>query len=544
MNLETFLDRLEGVTPRGNGYVAICPGHDDRQQSLGVTETDDRILINCHAGCDTSRVCAAMGIELRDLFFNAVNHAEPEATYDYVDERGELLFQAIRFPGKQFRQRHLDVETGEWIWNLEGVRRVLYRLPEVIAAIASGTTIYLVEGEKDVERLRAEGKVATCNPMGAGKWRPDYTSQLEGAHVVIVADRDEPGRNHAEAVKDALTPVTQALWVYQAKVGKDVSDHLDAGLELDKLTPMKSRVRRGIITARELAAQGLEDLTYRESDMPAYRPWESVPVEFRQGRAYAIGAYTGDGKTTMALQGFRALSERAVRCGYHTLEMPERDLRNKLAAHKGVPLRLTEHPWRLREDPEMLARYEAAMAEISGWNSDIIFDSSTNAEKIFEIARDREHEVVFVDHLHRFSWGQERRKLDEQVNVLTNMALELNITLIVLCQLRKHMRGKDIEHYPRPVLQDFRETSMIGDDASMALAVWRERPDGLRYTGSTQVIMLKNRHTTSPDDRAGSIYFQDFNPTTQTLGKGGGDDGGEQAEEPGSPAPDGAWIPT
>ena len=79
------------------------------------------------------------------------------------------------------------------MWNLEGVRRVLYRLPEVLAA----EEVMLVEGEKDADRLRALGFVATTNPQGAGKWRPEYAETLAGKRVVILPDNDEAGRKHA-----------------------------------------------------------------------------------------------------------------------------------------------------------------------------------------------------------------------------------------------------------------------------------------------------------------------------------------------------------
>ena len=93
-------------------------------------------------------------------------------TYDYVDENGEILFQAVRFFPKDFRQRRPDGHGG-WIWKLEDTRRIVYRLPEIIEAIANKQTIHIVEGEKDANNLWDIGLAATCNPMGAGKWRDD-----------------------------------------------------------------------------------------------------------------------------------------------------------------------------------------------------------------------------------------------------------------------------------------------------------------------------------------------------------------------------------
>jgi hypothetical protein len=75
------------------------------------------------------------------------------ATYDYRDEKGVLLFQVCRFDPKDFRPRRPDGKL-----TLEGVRRVLYRLPDVLKAVAEGATIYLVEGEKDADNLHRLGR--------------------------------------------------------------------------------------------------------------------------------------------------------------------------------------------------------------------------------------------------------------------------------------------------------------------------------------------------------------------------------------------------
>src|SRR5437867_4150238 len=83
---------------------------------------------------------------------------------------------------------------------MNGGTPVLYHLPEVLAAVLAGKRIWIPEGEKDVEALRALGKVATCNPFGAGKWRPEYSGALRGADVVLVPDKDEPGHAHMKQV--------------------------------------------------------------------------------------------------------------------------------------------------------------------------------------------------------------------------------------------------------------------------------------------------------------------------------------------------------
>jgi hypothetical protein len=92
-------------------------------------------------------------------------------TYDYLDENGVLLLQVCRQEPKNFLQRKPDPgRPGEWLWKVQGVRQVPYRLPELVSEIELGKRVFIVEGEKDVDRLRSLGVPATTNAGGAGKW--------------------------------------------------------------------------------------------------------------------------------------------------------------------------------------------------------------------------------------------------------------------------------------------------------------------------------------------------------------------------------------
>jgi hypothetical protein len=167
------------------------------------------------------------------------------ATFGYADEHGEVLYQSVKFADDRmprFMQRHPNGQGG-WKWGIEGISRILYRLPELTAALANDQTIYVVEGEKDVESLRALGLVATTNPMGAGKWRPEYSETLRGADVVIIGDNDGPGSRHVEQVAAALHGIAKRVrvpdlakhWPRCPHKG-DISDWLVAGGTADELT--------------------------------------------------------------------------------------------------------------------------------------------------------------------------------------------------------------------------------------------------------------------------------------------------------------------
>jgi len=257
--VERLLARLEQVRKSGASWTARCPAHQDRNPSLSIKVADDgRVLVKCHAGCTFEEIVRAVELEPSDLLPDD-HHAEwtprgpAVAVYTYVDEEGQPLFEVCRTADKQFPQRRPDPGSRSgWRWNLDGVRRVIYRLPEVLKAVAASETIFVVEGEKDVATIEAAGGVATCNPGGAGKWRADYAQVFVGARVVIVADRDEAGSKHADQVAKSLIAVAASVRCVEAAVGKDAADHIAAGCKLDDFQPLGELARREPIDLTDL----------------------------------------------------------------------------------------------------------------------------------------------------------------------------------------------------------------------------------------------------------------------------------------------------
>lgn len=160
------------------------------------------------------------------------NERRMTATYHYRDEHGELLFQVCRFEPKDFRQRAPDGS-----WSIRNIRRVLYRLPELLAA--KGAMVFIVEGEKDADRLASLGLCATTCPGGANKWRPEYADPLAGRDVVILPDNDPEGIRHAEAVRSAIAGKAKRAGILRLDGlphKGDVSDWLDAGGMVERLS--------------------------------------------------------------------------------------------------------------------------------------------------------------------------------------------------------------------------------------------------------------------------------------------------------------------
>ncbi len=183
-----LLAKLSNVVSSSNGWEASCPCRDDdKNPSLSVHENDDgRVLLFCHrnGGCDAEKICDSVGIRTSDLRPPKPREVEPVEypkqepaklkfveAYDYSDADGTLLFQKVRYVDssgrKTFRQRKPDGRGG-WDYKLGDVPKVLYNLPEVLAAKKRGDSIFVVEGEKDADSLIRLGAVATTMPNGAG----------------------------------------------------------------------------------------------------------------------------------------------------------------------------------------------------------------------------------------------------------------------------------------------------------------------------------------------------------------------------------------
>jgi 5S rRNA maturation endonuclease (ribonuclease M5) len=231
-----FESKLRDIRWKDGQGTACCPFHSDRHASLSIKDSGVFYCHACHAQGNLqeferrfskcSQKTAKHRIEKLTHRGGGSNLRPRIVTiYSYKDEKGEVRCQQVRFEPKDFRFRRPDGEGG-WIWNLQGVSKILYRLREVIAA----DEVFIVEGEKDVETLRPWGLAATCNPGGAGKWLEEYSPVLKGKKVTILQDDDEPGRKHAVAVAESVSRyAAEVRIVAPFEDAKDVTEWVENG---------------------------------------------------------------------------------------------------------------------------------------------------------------------------------------------------------------------------------------------------------------------------------------------------------------------------
>ena len=194
--------------------------------------------------------------------------------WEYHDETGEPLFRVKRAPPKRFTQEAADGRGGFVSYSgcMKDVRRVPYRLPELIAADPSAT-VYIVEGEKDADRLVAAGLVATTSAGGAGNWRKEYAEHFIGRRVCILPDNDDPGRMHAMKVAQSLAShgIGHRIVTLPGLPDKgDVSDWLDAGNTVDQL--------RSIAASSAAPAASDPVLARMFPGLPDYMPLGCTPT--------------------------------------------------------------------------------------------------------------------------------------------------------------------------------------------------------------------------------------------------------------------------
>ena len=224
--LDALRNHGSDIKETGHGQskaTAQCPAHDDDHPSLSISKRKDGlgVVICCHAGCDYRDVLDKVGLQPRDLFDAPGMRDIYNPRRDYVYPDGRTVH---RKPDKSFPQ------SG----NTKGDS--LYRADR----ISDTQTVYVPEGEKDVEAIEAVGGAAVCPPMGAGQNSLDRYdwSVLRGKHVRVVADKDAKGYKHAAQVFELLRGIAASVRIVQAAVGKDSADHIAAGKTLDELEPI------------------------------------------------------------------------------------------------------------------------------------------------------------------------------------------------------------------------------------------------------------------------------------------------------------------
>jgi putative DNA primase/helicase len=305
---------------RGNHVLVPGPNHSPIDRSLQITinpAAPDGFLVHSFAG-DDDIACkdyirqklglpewkpSGRGNSGDDG--NGHDRLRVVATYPYTDKCGGLLYEKVRYDPKRFSVRRPS-GNGGWIWNLDGMPRVLYRLPELSEAVAQDRLIFIAEGEKEVDALVGLGVPATCSG-GANSWDDRFAEDLKGASVIILPDNDEPGRNHAKRIVSSLTGVAANIRVVhlpRLPEGGDAYDWIEAGGTAGALWELVE------IEAREWKPKAQQHGKTTEGSMLIYRCASEVSLEpivwlwpgrIAKGKHTCFAGDPGTGKSQLAI---------------------------------------------------------------------------------------------------------------------------------------------------------------------------------------------------------------------------------------------------
>jgi len=536
------------VELRRNGnadeLVGLCPFHEEKTPSFTVTQSTQMFYcFGCQAGGDVfdfvarieglgsfgaavRRVAEIIGTEPgagRDTTIQARAQrrvAEPEqssgrivATYPYTNEHGEILYEVCRLEPKSFRQRRPDGRGG-WTWDMNGVRRVLYRLPAVLQA----DTVWVVEGEKDVHSLEALGLTATTNSGGASqKWRQEWTEALAGRRVIVIPDNDEPGRKRAAAIVQALQGHASEVVRVDLPEGKDVTEYLEAGhtvaeleqlVEAARVAARKEEIeRRGLLEPREIieycdggVTAFLDPSRRARGVQTGFTRLDDMTLGLHPGELIILAARPAQGKTALAMNIAANVAGRGKVVAVFSLEMSREALLMRIVCAQA---RVNQMKYRAGAldagERERFMRAMHGVCEMPLFIDDhAAADLKTMRAKLQQLRARKGLDLVVVDYL-QLMQPEARENRNQEVNSLSRglklMAREFGVPFLVLSQLSRAPEQRQGNH--RPQLSDLRDSGGIEQDADLVMFIFREevyKPDREDLRGRAELIIGKQRN--------------------------------------------------
>lgn len=508
----------------GNNPKAKCPFHEDKNPSLSVDVAKG--VWKCHAGCGGGSVIDLLakfeGIGIADVLKKyttreggqhsakqvwtppkqepAQTPPPPEAKatiekiYQYHDELGGEVYQVVRMVPKTFRQRH--IVDGNWVWKMEGVTRVLYRLPQVL----NSGEVVVVEGEKDADNLAALGFCATCNVGGAGKWLDGYTESLAGKKIVLCGDNDAPGKKHIETVFESLAgKAAEVRIVTIPSPHKDVSDWIAA-------TPDAANAFRSLINCATPFVKGFklpvirfEDAQTRYSHYAQQIERDGLNLsswlpEFSQagvrplvpGELAVILAGTGVGKT--AILSNIANAARSLRVLFFELELPEELLFERLVAMRtGLSCSDVEAAYRRGEvqGRDVIRKFFPSLFLCN--QSRLKVSDLEDIVNRSELIIGERPQVVLVDYIGLIR-GEGSSRYDRVSQIAEDLKVMAKTTRTIVICASQVSRKRDDDDNPEVHLGDGKDSGSIENSAGLVLGAWRDAEDA----STMHIKILKN----------------------------------------------------
>jgi hypothetical protein len=484
--LEAALSARGLQSKRVSGWMRCphpcSPSGDTRNSFAYLEQADGTLFIASHKPSYTSDDCLrALGLTMADLFADGDERYKGSTKYvhgyEYASQDGSPSGRVTRTKDKNFLQG--KYEKGEFKPKLEGHVLPLYLAPMLRTWINEGNQIYITEGEKDARCLCINGQPATTKPGGAkSPWQECHVNLLADADIVIVADKDEAGRQAAVDAYEVLFPVAKSIKIVESKGKKDAFDHFEEGYKLAEFLDASRLIP--LITEKGKRVSCIDWQEIEETPAP-----KGVPSGFRQidmgvesrgfpkGQMTIWGARKKVGKTAGMVQSAVAALEEWMKVLYVcvTADLTPGQVRRRIYRQvtgvKDVPenLELSEQ-WH-REIENRKEFWTLKFATSKDFGSDDIDDLVPGIETLNRV---HEFDIVFVDYAQKISCKRERERVREMERVsdeLAKMASRNGFALVVGSQLSEEGRTRYSQEFE--------------DDCGLMIVV--SAPDGIGTRG-------------------------------------------------------------
>ena len=486
----------------GNPKKALCPFHNEKTPSLSVNL--DMNLWHCfgcqkggsvidfiamHQGKPVETVLKELSEQLSRTGPRFHDNGKPSgtvvATYVYRSATGQQMYQVLRYEPKTFKQQKW---TGnDWAWGMDAVQRVLYNLPEILAA--GEKPVVICEGEKDADLLTKIGWIATTNVGGAGKWMTGYSESLKGRSVVVCGDNDEPGRKHVAMVIEALDGRCASLrHIVVPSPHKDIGEYLamygdyeSKKQAFDELFAKASVMVDGstvpILSMAELEQRYETLLNRNEEGCYSFKSWlPSFGHRIRPsmpGDIITFVASTGAGKTAL----LQNMAWRAAPLPCLLFEMELADsitFERFIAGTMGLRQNEVEEAYRSGKKPDW---------RDSGWLSNIYVcpSSGLTAAKIesivgrAELKMGKKPVLVLIDYV-QLVQGLGKGRYEQITSVMSDLKSMAKNTGTVL-SIASQVQRKDARSSIAVGLSDGKDSGQIENSAGLHIGAWRDPED-------------------------------------------------------------------
>ena len=495
----------DGIKLIGSGVrrTALCCFHKEKTPSLSVNlERGVFYCFGCQKGGsvidyiawrdgkDPADVLRELATKLGDAPREprAGDLGLPTNQYVYTNAQGEPVYRVLRFEPaggkKTFKQQ--KVNPGGWANTMDGVERVLYRLPQILAA--GDNAVWVTEGEKDVETLVSAGFIATTNVGGGGNWKEGYAQWLKGRDVVICGDNDDVGSKHVKSIIDSLDGLAKRIRLVSVPDSlKDVSDYrlLFGSNEafrmaladlLAKAPVLVAGASVPILSMAEMEDRYLAAMVETTTRSYSFDPWlPTLAASLRPnvpGDVICFVAGTGVGKTAL-------LQNMAWQAAPVPVLLFEMELADSVTFERFVASSIG-----ITQD-DVAFQYQGGY--IPGWreraNLDTIFvcpQSGLTVARIEDIVNKAELKMgerpllVMLDYA-QLIVGKGKDRYEQMTQVMSDvksLAKNTGTVVVVASQIPRPPKGNNVS--PEVGLNDGKDSGQLENSAALHIGAWRD----------------------------------------------------------------------